>query len=86
MFLLFQILCYNLLFSIFFSTVFIFLSLEMGESEGAGQKYCLRWNNHSDSIISEFDILFNQEDFVDVTLSCDRQSVKAHKVYRKKNC
>jgi len=51
----------------------------MGESEGS-QKYCLRWNNHSSSIISEFDILLGQQDFVDVTLSCDRQSVKAHKV------
>ena len=51
----------------------------MGESEGA-QQYCLRWNNHSDSIISEFDILLGQEDFVDVTLSCDKISLKAHKV------
>lgn len=51
----------------------------MGESEGS-QQYCLRWNNHSDSIITEFEILLGQEDFVDVTLSCDKKSVKAHKV------
>lgn len=51
----------------------------MGDSEGA-QQYCLRWNNHSDSIISEFETLLGQEDFVDVTLSCDKLSLKAHKV------
>lgn len=51
----------------------------MGESDSA-QQYCLRWNNHSDSIISEFDVLLGQEDFVDVTLACDKQSIKAHKV------
>lgn len=51
----------------------------MGESEGA-QQYCLRWNNHSDSIITEFETLLGQEDFVDVTLSCDKLSLKAHKV------
>lgn len=56
-----------------------FIAEEMGESD-SGQQYCLRWNNHSDSIISEFEVLLGQEDFVDVTLSCDRQSVKAHKV------
>ncbi len=52
----------------------------MGESEGAAQQYCLRWNNHSESIVSEFEILLGQEDFVDVTLSCDKRSLKAHKV------
>ncbi|KAI9556156.1 hypothetical protein GHT06_018730 [Daphnia sinensis] len=51
----------------------------MGESD-SGQQYCLRWNNHSDTIISEFEVLLGQEDFVDVTLSCERRSVKAHKV------
>ena len=51
----------------------------MGDSDGS-QQYCLRWNNHSDSIISEFEVLLGQEDFVDVTLSCDKKSVKAHKV------
>lgn len=49
------------------------------EAEGE-QQYCLRWNNHSDSIISEFEVLLGQEDFVDVTLSCDKQALKAHKV------
>ena len=59
--------------------VICFYFKEMGESDNA-QQYCLRWNNHSDSIISEFEVLLGQEDFVDVTLSCDRQSIKAHKV------
>ena len=52
----------------------------MSETESGAQQYCLRWNNHSESIVSEFELLLDQEEFVDVTISCDKQSLKAHKV------
>lgn len=51
----------------------------MSETDGT-QQYRLRWNNHSASIISEFESLLGQEDFVDVTISCEKRNFKAHKV------
>ncbi|KAE8753029.1 BTB domain-containing protein (variant) [Frankliniella occidentalis] len=43
-------------------------------------QFCLRWNNFQTNITSQFETLRQDEDFVDVTLTCDGKSVKAHKV------
>ncbi|KAK2727340.1 hypothetical protein QYM36_007992 [Artemia franciscana] len=50
------------------------------ETMSDSQQYCLKWNNYTDNVLSAFELLRNQEDFVDVTLSCDGKQVKAHKV------
>ncbi|KAG8237718.1 hypothetical protein J437_LFUL017837 [Ladona fulva] len=44
------------------------------------KKYCLKWNNFSDNILSSLENLWGDEDFVDVTIACDGESLKAHKV------
>lgn len=44
------------------------------------QEFCLRWNNHQSNLISAFHDLRIGEDFVDVTLACEGQSLQAHKV------
>ncbi|KAJ9587680.1 hypothetical protein L9F63_018896, partial [Diploptera punctata] len=44
------------------------------------QQFCLRWNNFQANITSQFEALRDEEDFVDVTLACDGQRLKAHKV------
>ncbi|XP_055915369.1 protein bric-a-brac 1 [Eupeodes corollae] len=44
------------------------------------QQFCLRWNNYQTNLTSVFDQLLQNESFVDVTLACDGQSIKAHKM------
>ncbi|XP_049862126.1 broad-complex core protein isoforms 1/2/3/4/5-like isoform X5 [Schistocerca gregaria] len=44
------------------------------------QQFCLRWNNFQMNITSQFEALRDEEDFVDVTLACEGQRLKAHKV------
>jgi len=44
------------------------------------QHFCLRWNNYRTNITAEFEVLRDGEHFVDVTLACDGQQLKAHKV------
>lgn len=44
------------------------------------QQFCLRWNNHQGNLVSVFDNLLASESFVDVTLACEGNSIKAHKV------
>lgn len=44
------------------------------------QAFCLRWNNYQSNLTSVFEQLLQNEQFVDVTLSCDNISIKAHKV------
>lgn len=51
-------------------------SVTMGDT----QHFCLRWNNYQSSITSAFENLRDDEDFVDVTLACDGNSLKAHRV------
>ncbi|XP_014274259.1 protein bric-a-brac 1 isoform X2 [Halyomorpha halys] len=50
------------------------------EEEMAGQHYCLRWNNYQSNMTSVFHHLLRTQAFVDVTLACNDQSLKAHKV------
>lgn len=46
----------------------------------AAQQFFLRWDNFSTHITTAFGTLRNQEDFVDVTLSCEGKKIRAHKV------
>jgi hypothetical protein len=67
------------------------LKFKFGESEiyrrrrrrrkmAALQAYHLRWNNHQESLLHVFDKLLQAEDFVDVTLSCQGQNIRAHRM------
>uniref|UniRef100_T1GX08 BTB domain-containing protein n=1 Tax=Megaselia scalaris TaxID=36166 RepID=T1GX08_MEGSC len=44
------------------------------------QQFCLKWNNYQTNLTNVFDNLLQNESFVDVTLACDGQSIKAHKM------
>lgn len=44
------------------------------------QQFCLRWNNYGRNLTNVFDQLLQNESFVDVTLACNDQSIKAHKM------
>lgn len=44
------------------------------------QQFCLRWNNYQSNLTCVFDQLLQSESFVDVTLACDGNSIKAHKM------
>ncbi|XP_076056930.1 uncharacterized protein LOC143034569 isoform X4 [Oratosquilla oratoria] len=46
----------------------------------AEQQFCLRWNNFQANIVSSFESLLDGEEFVDVTLTAEGKSVKAHRV------
>lgn len=46
----------------------------------ANQQFCLRWNNYQSNLLQVFDQLLQTESFVDVTLSCEGHSVKAHRM------
>jgi len=45
-----------------------------------GEQFSLKWNNYQISLTSAFKHILEEEDFVDVTLSAEGQSLKAHKV------
>ncbi|KAH9644175.1 hypothetical protein HF086_008664 [Spodoptera exigua] len=55
-------------------------AMECREPSDSPQQFCLRWNNYQSNLTSSFDQLLQTQSFVDVTLSCDGQSLKAHKV------
>ncbi|XP_055380113.1 broad-complex core protein isoforms 1/2/3/4/5-like isoform X2 [Condylostylus longicornis] len=44
------------------------------------QYFSLRWNNYQNTMTSVFQQLREDQSFVDVTLSCETGSLKAHKV------
>jgi len=44
------------------------------------EKFCLRWNDFEKNIISSFKDIKDDEDFLDVTIACDGDQIKAHKV------
>ena len=49
-------------------------------ASASGQQFCLRWNNYQTNLLQVFDQLRESESFVDVTLSCEEKSVKAHRM------
>jgi len=46
----------------------------------AEQQFCLRWNNFQSNIVSSFEALLDREEFVDVTLTAEGKSLKAHRI------
>ncbi|XP_067000729.2 uncharacterized protein [Anabrus simplex] len=46
----------------------------------SGQQFNLRWNNHTNNILQVFLEQLTSENLVDVTLSCQGQFLKAHKM------
>ena len=50
----------------------------MGSADS--DQFCLRWNDFQQCIKSTFQGLREEKDFMDVTVSCDGEQVKAHKV------
>jgi len=44
------------------------------------EKFCLRWNDFESNISSAFCDLRQKEQFFDITLACDDEQIKAHKV------
>ena len=44
------------------------------------EKLCLKWHDFQDHIQASFEELRSDNDFTDVTLACEDQSIKAHKV------
>ncbi|MPC62561.1 Broad-complex core protein isoforms 1/2/3/4/5 [Portunus trituberculatus] len=47
---------------------------------GSEQHYSLRWNDYTVKIVTAFQSLRDEEDFVDVTVACDGHSYSAHKM------
>ena len=45
-----------------------------------GEKLCLQWNYFQEHLLNSFGELRSDNDFTDITLACEDQSVKAHKV------
>ena len=46
----------------------------------ANEKLCLKWNDFQNLVRASFGDLRNDTNFTDVTLACEDQSIKAHKV------
>ncbi|RWS02859.1 protein tramtrack: beta isoform-like protein [Dinothrombium tinctorium] len=52
----------------------------MSSPSNEAQAYCLRRNNHSLDMVEELDKMYKEETMVDVTLSCDEGSIRAHRM------
>ena len=52
------------------------LSLGMDDQ----QQFCLRWNDFQTNMVASFKHLRDEKSFTDVTIACDGQSTKAHKM------
>lgn len=44
------------------------------------QQLCVKWNNHQVNMLGVFGELLDGDNFVDVTLACEGESLKAHKM------
>jgi len=53
---------------------------DMESLQISDQKYNLRWPDYHNSVLSSFRSLKEEEDFIDVTLSCEERQYSAHKV------
>lgn len=46
----------------------------------ASQQFCVKWNSYSTNLQNVFPRLLTSEHFVDITLACEGQMIKCHKV------
>merc|ERR1712038_1880922 len=77
-------------FRAFFANTFEFSPDEANETRefhnkhftmaGDQQQFCLRWNDFQTNMVSSFKHLRDEKSFTDVTLACDGQTCKAHKM------
>ena len=51
-----------------------------GGGGGNSTKFCLKWNNFSKNVTSSFKSLLDNGEFVDISLSAEGKTLKAHKV------
>lgn len=56
------------------------IPMKLSGQNVASQAFCLRWNNFQSNMLDVFERLFLDERFVDVTLACEGQLIKAHKM------
>lgn len=56
------------------------LPIKLSQNMSSSQAFCLRWNNFQTNMLNVFEKLFLDEHFVDVTLACEGQLIKAHKM------
>jgi len=49
-------------------------------SAASGDRYCLKWSNYGLNVTSSFKSLLANEELVDVSLSAQGKTLKAHKV------
>jgi hypothetical protein len=47
---------------------------------GEQQQFFLKWNDFQSNMVSSFKHLRDEKSFTDVTLACDGQTCKAHKM------
>ena len=46
----------------------------------ADQRFSLRWNNYQTQLVTAFESLLDQQDFVDVTIGVEGKKLSAHKM------
>lgn len=56
------------------------IPMKLSGQNVSSQAFCLRWNNFQSNMLDVFERLFLDERFVDVTLACEGQLIKAHKM------
>ncbi len=57
------------------------LRMQPRDEDAAGStKYCLKWNNFGLNVTTSFKALLENEEFVDISLSAQGRTLKAHKV------
>lgn len=64
----------------FFSACLIFCWTVTRDGKMAMQQYCLRWKYHHSNLQTMFSQLLDREAFCDVTLACEGQTLRAHRV------
>ncbi|KAJ9594963.1 hypothetical protein L9F63_013747 [Diploptera punctata] len=48
--------------------------------QATSQQFCVKWNSYSSNLQNVFPRLLTSEHFVDITLACEGQMIKCHKV------